>query len=39
MRMADGVLLVVDAVEGVMLATEKALKQARRGGAARCSAP
>ena len=31
MRMADGVLLVVDAVEGVMLATEKALKQARRG--------
>lgn len=27
MRLADGVLLVVDAVEGVMLATEKALKQ------------
>lgn len=30
MRLADGVLLVVDAVEGVMLATEKALKQVRR---------
>ena len=29
LRLADGVLLVVDAVEGVMLATEKALKQAR----------
>ena len=29
MRMADGVLLVVDCVEGVMLATEKALQQVR----------
>lgn len=28
MRLADGVLLVVDAVEGVMLVTEKAIKQA-----------
>jgi len=28
LRLSDGVLLVVDAVEGVMLATEKALKQA-----------
>ena len=28
MRLADGVLLVVDAAEGVMLVTEKAIKQA-----------
>jgi peptide subunit release factor RF-3 len=28
MRLADGVLLVVDAAEGVMLVTEKAVKQA-----------
>lgn len=28
MRMADGVLLVVDAVEGVMVVTERLIKQA-----------
>ncbi len=28
MRMCDGVLLVVDAVEGVMVSTEKAIRQA-----------
>ena len=29
LRMADGVLLVVDAVEGVMMGTDRALRQAR----------
>ena len=28
MRLADGVLLVVDAAEGVMMVTEKAVRQA-----------
>ena len=28
MRMCDGILLVVDAVEGVMVSTEKAIRQA-----------
>eukprot|EP00891_Asterochloris_glomerata_P001190 jgi/Astpho2/1190/e_gw1.00022.32.1_t len=32
MRLADGVLLVVDAVEGVMLVTEKAIQQACQEG-------
>jgi 116 kDa U5 small nuclear ribonucleoprotein component len=36
MRMADGVLLVVDAVEGVMLVTEKAVKQAGAEGLPIC---
>ena len=29
LRVADGVLLVVDAVEGVMMGTDRALRQAR----------
>ena len=36
MRLADGVLLVVDAVEGVMLVTEKAIKQACQEGLPIC---
>lgn len=32
MRLADGLLLVVDAAEGVMLGTEKAIKQAMAEG-------
>ena len=36
MRLADGVLLVVDAVEGVMLVTDKALKQAAAEGLPVC---
>jgi U5 small nuclear ribonucleoprotein component len=34
LRLADGVLLVVDAAEGVMLGTEKAIKQALAEGLA-----
>jgi U5 small nuclear ribonucleoprotein component len=34
LRLADGVLLVVDAAEGVMLGTEKAVKQAVAEGLA-----
>ena len=33
LRVADGVLLVVDAVEGVMMGTDRALRQA---SASRC---
>ena len=36
MRLADGVLLVVDSVEGVMLVTEKAIKQACQEGLPIC---
>lgn len=36
MRLADGVVLVVDAVEGVMLVTEKAIKQACQEGLPIC---
>lgn len=36
MRLADGVLLVVDAVEGVMLVTDKAIKQAAAEGLPTC---
>ncbi len=36
MRLADGVLLVVDAVEGVMLVTDKAIKQACQEGLPIC---
>ncbi len=36
LRAADGVLLVVDAVEGVMLVTDKALKQAAAEGLPVC---
>ena len=36
MRLADGVLLVIDAVEGVMLVTEKAIKQACQEGLPIC---
>ena len=32
MRLADGVLLVVDAAEGVMLVTDKAVRQALAEG-------
>lgn len=36
MRMADGVLLVIDAVEGVMVVTERAIKQAMAEGLPIC---
>uniref|UniRef100_A0A061R8M5 SNU114 homolog n=1 Tax=Tetraselmis sp. GSL018 TaxID=582737 RepID=A0A061R8M5_9CHLO len=36
MRLADGVLLVVDAVEGVMVVTERAIKQALQEGLPIC---
>ena len=36
MRVSDGVLLVVDAVEGVMLVTQKAIKQACQEGLPIC---
>ena len=36
MRLSDGVLLVVDAVEGVMLVTQKAIKQACQEGLPIC---
>lgn len=36
LRLADGVLLVVDAVEGVMLVTDKVLKQAAAEGLPVC---
>ena len=32
LRLADGVLLVVDAVEGVMMGTDRALRQANTMG-------
>lgn len=36
LRLADGMLLVVDAAEGVMLVTEKAIKQAIAEGLPIC---
>lgn len=36
LRLSDGVLLCVDAVEGVMLVTEKVLKQAAAEGLPIC---
>lgn len=36
LRLADGVLLVVDAAEGVMVVTEKAIKQAIMEGLPIC---
>jgi 116 kDa U5 small nuclear ribonucleoprotein component len=36
LRMADGVLLVVDAVEGVMLVTDKVVRQAAAEGLPIC---
>ena len=35
-RASDGVLLLVDAVEGIMLVTEKAIKQATAEGLPIC---
>lgn len=36
MRLADGVLLVVDAAEGVMMVTDKVIKQAVAEGLPIC---